>query len=71
MKADSPSQTGSSKQASFNSPGRTQLMAAISNLKATNDDLRNYIKSLRDDVEKQRRATTRANREKVGERVMK
>eukprot|EP00057_Strongylocentrotus_purpuratus_P015626 XP_011670100.1 PREDICTED: trichohyalin isoform X1 [Strongylocentrotus purpuratus] len=67
MKADSPSQTGSSKQASFNSPGRTQLMAAISNLKATNDDLRNYIKSLRDDVEKQRRATTRANREKDNE----
>ncbi|XP_054749443.2 uncharacterized protein LOC129254925 [Lytechinus pictus] len=67
MKADSPSQTGSSKQASFNSPGRTQLMAAISNLKATNDDLRNYIKSLRDDLEKQRRATTRANREKDNE----
>ncbi|XP_072164178.1 uncharacterized protein [Diadema setosum] len=66
LKSDSPSQNGSPKQ-TFHSPGRTQVMAALSNLKATNDDLRNYIKTLRDDLEKQRRATARANREKENE----
>ncbi|XP_022096221.1 restin homolog isoform X5 [Acanthaster planci] len=45
-------------------PGRTQVMAALTNLRISNEELRNYVQSLKADLERQKRALSKAQKEK-------
>ncbi|XP_038059177.1 restin homolog [Patiria miniata] len=49
---------------STHGPGRTQVMAALTNLRISNEELRNFVQTLKTDLERQKRALSKAQKEK-------
>ncbi|XP_072013528.1 uncharacterized protein [Amphiura filiformis] len=47
-----------------NTPGRTQVLAALSNLHSSNDELRTYVQTVKDDLEKQKKMVTKLQKDK-------
>ncbi|XP_071791087.1 uncharacterized protein [Asterias amurensis] len=63
----SPKSPFASTQKSTQSPGRTQIVAALTNLRISNEELRNYVQTQKSELERQKRALAKAQKEKEDE----
>ncbi len=65
-KSSSPSSSSSFVNGYHGStPGRTQVLAALTNLRTSNEELRGYVQTVKDDLEKQKKITTKLQKDKV------